>query len=282
MRQVRDKPQEEKASRGFARFSRIVQEEAIPTKCAAIGADPRLTVSWSRIDTTPELAYSKLWDLRFLPDRRTSNPYAFFASPSAVFSGRPTLARSGKRGGNTGRRPGRARRRHDALAARLGHLHSPARRHAGDALGAAGEAFRAAQMDGLADRPRHHDAGPGHDAGLPRPALFGQRRHGRAYHRRREEDRGQRLGARHQRHAFARLLHLHVQVRAAARGHQAEEPLSCLRQPDRCSTSSTASSASHFSCCSSGASRGGPTFAVSTSITAPSTRRSSPSSRTIR
>src|SRR5271157_1342326 len=152
-------------------------------------------VAVSPIDTVREAAYSKLCDFRFLLDRRTSNHYAFIASLSAVFGGGPTSARSGERGGNPGRRPGRARGRHDALAARLGHLHPQAGRHPGDALRAARTAIGTAQVDGLADHPRLYHAWPRDGAGRPCPALLGQRRHGRAYHRRREEGRGPGLGA---------------------------------------------------------------------------------------
>ncbi len=47
-----------------------------------------------------------------------------------------------------------------------------------------------------------------------------------------KEDRDQRLDRGRERHFFARLLHLHVQVPAAAGGDQAEERLSRVRQPD--------------------------------------------------
>ena len=47
--------------------------------------------------------------------------------------------------------------------------------------------------------------------------------HGRTDRRRGEEDRDQQLGACRQRHPVGRILHLHVQVCAAAGGHQAEE-----------------------------------------------------------
>ena len=62
------------------------------------------------------------------------------ASLSAVPGGSPTSARPGKWRGDPGWRPGRARGRDDALAARLGHLHPQAGRHPGDAFGAAGKA----------------------------------------------------------------------------------------------------------------------------------------------
>ena len=70
---------------------------------------------------------------RFLPGWETSNHHAFSASPFEVLSVRPAPAGFGERGGNPGRRPGCAGRRHDALAACLGDLRPPAGWYFGDA-----------------------------------------------------------------------------------------------------------------------------------------------------
>ncbi len=102
---------------------------------------------------------------------------------------------------------------------------------------------------------RHHDAGTGDDPGLPRVALFGQRGHRSVAGRRREEDRNQRLGDWRQPRALARDSSSSCTSFAAAGRHQAEEPLSRVRQPDSCSTWSMAAFASGCSCCLSGASR---------------------------
>ena len=56
----------------------------------------------------------------------------------------------------------------------------------------------------------------------------------------REESRSAGLGAGPERRAFARVLHLHVQVRALAGGHQAEECVSALSAIRSLSTSWTA------------------------------------------
>ena len=98
----------------------------------------------------------------------------------------------------------------------------------------------------------------------------------------RQEARDQRLGGGGEHRPLARLLHLHVQVPAAGGCYRLEALDAALRQHDRCSTWSKASSASRCSCSSSGERRGGRTFGGCTSITAPSTRRSLRSRTTIR
>ena len=203
MRRVTRKPQE-KAS---APITRIHEN-----RTNARSANPRATLSMVPIDTAAQLL-----TLNSAPSAFEEHPITmqslrqrlrFLAAVQllpALESGEETLV-----GGQAV-----LEGRHDALAPCLGHLHTPARWHFGDALGAAGTALGAAQMDGLANDSRRHDARPGDGAGLPRAALFSQRRHGRADRRRREENRGAGLGPCAQRRAVARVLHLHVQVCAA-------------------------------------------------------------------
>ena len=152
----------------------------------------------------------------------------------AIFSGRPTLAGPGKRGRNhAGRRPGRAGRRDDALArmpgasafavptARWRPIPSRWRGSRTSISGWGGRCMRGIMT-----------LGSGDDAGLPRLALLGQRcaRSVAPEEEKKTEISGWMVAVNLDHLAW--FLHLHVQVCAAAGGHQAEEPLSRLRQPD--------------------------------------------------